>query len=255
MKTNGNGRFAFFTPIMAILNEINRFKIAFGFSTHRTGGLVGPAQLKVVGLIAYLCGVVWVAGNREIRSEKGTRIILVLFAIHMLFLTFFDGFKFYYYLIHAVFLFCTLLAIACNSLWQRSQLPKWMIVGCLALIVSINVAGILLRIKADTYHTVYLPAVNWVEQNATSTDLVMGSMDFGFAYGYRPNFIDDMRWGYHSGKRPQILIVEESYKADFEGWLESEPKLGQYMKALLNDYDLGFENVGYKIYKRKTIGK
>ncbi len=256
MRTNGSGRFALFTPITAIIDEVTRFTVAFGFSPYRTGGFVGPAQLKVVALIAYIFGLVWVVSNRSSRSQIGTRTILWLFAIHMAFLTFVDGFKFYFYLIHVMFFFCTFLAIACYSLWQEAQIPKWMIASCLAVVVSINVAGILLRIKADTYHKVYLPAVSWVEQNAANNDLVMGSMEFGFAYGFRPNFIDDMRWGYYSGKRPQILIVEESYKNDFEGWLESEPKLGQYMKRLLNDeYALRFENVGYKIYQRKIAGK
>ena len=108
-----------------------------------------------------------------------------------------------------------------------------------------------LRIRLDTYHRLYLPAVSYIRQNAGPSDLVMASCDFGFAYGFRPNLLDDIRIGYLTGKIPKFIVVEEIYQANFDAWKAGSPDLYRFIANRMSEYDLVYDYNSYRIYRRK----
>ena len=145
-----------------------------------------------------------------------------------------------------------LLAIAVYDIWSNRRLPKWIIVGALALIAVLQVGGVLFRIRGDTMHKGYVPAVAYIEQHAKPTDLVMASLEICFQYGLRDNWVDDIRWGFYSGKAPKYLVLEEAYEGNLPGFRRQLPKLADFMEARLkNEYSLVHDQGGYKIYERK----
>ena len=145
-----------------------------------------------------------------------------------------------------------LTAIMVYELWTRKLMPRWLTAGVVGAVVLLQVGGILLRAKADTLHNYYLPAVAYLEKNATPDDLIFASLELFFKYGTRPNWTDDIRWGYRSGKKPSYLVVEQTYEENMKGWRTKEPLLAKYMEDMMqNGYTLVYEHGEYKIYKKK----
>ena len=81
----------------------------------------------------------------------------------------------------------------------------------------------------------------------------MASSEFGFAYGFRPNLLDDIRLGYYSGKTPQFIVVEEAYQYNFEAWQRSDPALYRFIRRrLAEEYEPVYDHHGYRIYRRRA---
>ncbi len=252
MRANSFNRIGLADPIGTIHREMVRYLSAFGFSEGHSAGLSGPSQLKIIVLFAYIFGVIWVAASKKLRSQSGIKVLLWLTLIHQLYFTFIEGIKFTYYVVHMVGLLSCLLAIAVYDIWSNRRLPKWIIVGALALIAVLQVGGVLFRIRGDTMHKGYVPAITYIEQHAKPTDLVMASLEICFQYGLRDNWVDDIRWGFYSGKVPKYLVLEEAYEGNLPGFRRQLPKLADFMETRLNnEYSLVHDQGGYKIYERK----
>jgi hypothetical protein len=250
LHVHSSGRIVLLHPVEAVVGEVQRYMQAAGFTAHLAGHS-GPVFLKSVPLVFYLIAVAAMIAIPELRRHRGYRVLLFLTAVHFGYQCFLEGTKFPFYLVHLMPLYAAMLAIVAVYLWQRRRAPRLLIAAALGLVMAISAGGVLLRIRLDTYHRLYMPAVNYIQQHAGPSDLVMASCDFGFAYGFRPNLMDDIRIGYFTGKIPKFIVVEEIYQANFDAWKAGSPDLYRFIARRLSEYDLVYDYNSYRIYRRK----
>jgi 4-amino-4-deoxy-L-arabinose transferase-like glycosyltransferase len=241
------------SPISAIKNEIVlRYLTAYGLGQH-SPGTTGPVWLKSFVLLAYVVGLAGCLSVRQIRAHKGSRALLILTGIFFVVLTFFDGQKLSFYLVHIVPLYTALLAAFVYWCYTTRFVPAWTLALCLGGLLAIQAGGIFYRIRADAYHRSYLSAVNFLRANSTADTRVMGSAVLGFEFGYE-RVIDDVRFGFNTGKRADYLVINDvyvdavnHYRAGGEG-----AELARHMNDLLTrEYELVYDENFYQIYFRR----
>jgi hypothetical protein len=250
LRVHSSGRVVLLHPLEAIAGEAQRYMQAAGFTAHLAGHS-GPIFLKSIPLAFYLFAIAAMIALPELRRHRGYRVLLFLTAVHFGYQCFLEGTKFPFYLVHLLPLYAAMLAIVANHLWNRRRVMRPLIAAALGLAMVIGAGGALLRIRLNTYDRLYMPAVNFIKQHAGPSDLVMASCDFGFAYGFRPNLLDDIRIGYFSGRIPRFIVVEEVYQANFDTWKAGSPHLYRFIEHRLNEYDLVYDRNSYRIYRRK----
>jgi hypothetical protein len=57
--------------------------------------------------------------------------------------------------------------------------------------------------------SLHLPTINFLKQNTDERMTIMGSSAMGFALGFPDNFVDDGRFGYASGRQPEIIVFAQ----------------------------------------------
>ncbi len=129
---------------------------------------------------------------------------------------------------------------------------RLMLVGGVIMFITLQVGGIGLRIKQNTYGRLYKPTIAFLKENSTENDLIMGKSDLGFELGFPKNFIDDGEFAYSSGKRPKFIIYDSSVESSWQDSKVFKPEFYVYLPKLLKEeYSVAYENEGYKVYVRK----
>ena len=253
LMMNSDGRVGLLHPWATLLRELQvRYLTAFGLGAHSAGHDSSLARLKAVSLVMYLMGVAGCLSWGKIRRHPGFRVLLILTAIHCLYLTFYENMKFSYYLVFLLPLYWSLAAVFAVSLWRAGSSARWVAAGALAVASLIQVGGIGAKIRLNDYANSYLPAVEFVRQHAGPNEQVNASCSFGFGYGYDRNLMDDPSLGYYNGRKPEYIVAEEIY----DGWWESiEPEIGQYCKKTLAEYDLIYDQAFYRVYRRRVLAR
>jgi hypothetical protein len=155
-------------------------------------------------------------------------------------------------LVHIDPLYAILLGIFAMWLWRAARMPKWVIAAALAGVAAVQIGGILMRVRIDTYGVQYAPAVDYVRRHAGTDGLLLASCDFGFGYGFTSNFRDDPLLGYDSGRVPGYIVWDvDAYQDEFDKNSEMKPGAHRYVTAMLRQYDVVFHNIGYTIYRRR----
>jgi 4-amino-4-deoxy-L-arabinose transferase-like glycosyltransferase len=254
LKANASmgGRMSGLTsPLSALKNEITlRYLVAFGLGPH-TSGHAGPIQLKVLILVAYLIAIVGVLSVRDIRRHKGYRALLMLTALYFFILTFFDGQKMSFYLVHIIPLYTSILAVWIHWCWTNKTVPRWLLVLAVCGLVSLQVGGILYRIKVNSYEHSYMAAVNFLKRNGNENSIVMGSAILGFQLGF-DRVVDDVRLGLFSGKRPDFIVIGEPYEEALKDYEAKQTGEYQHIHRLLTEeYKLVYDQELYRIYARR----
>ena len=254
LRNSSYSRVAILQPWRALQREILlRYGPGFGLTAQHSAGSAGPIKLKAVPLLAYLVGVLGCLFVRQIRGHPGCRTLLLLTAVHVLYLTFFEGIKFPFYLVHIDPLYAMLLGIFAAWLGSAGVAPKWAIAAALGAVMAVEAGGILWRVRIDTYGTQYAPTVAYVKRHATANDLVVASCDFGFGYGFETNFRDDPLLGYESHRVPQFIVWDvDAYQDEFNHNAQTKPGAHRYVAEMLRQYDAVFHNAGYTIYRRRA---
>ncbi len=233
------------------LEFTDRYLVAFGFGA-RSAGHAGPVRLKILILVAYAVTLLGALLTRDIRRHRGYRALLILTAIYFAILTVLDGQKLSYYLVHIVPFYTAILVVWLEWCWTHRLVPDWVITLCVGGFVALQVGGALYRMRLNTYQNSFLPAAEFLKRRADQGSTIMGSAELGFELGFKDNLVDDIRLGYLSGKRPDFIVVEETYERSFDGYERTEPELYRHISRILNEesrvaYDQGF----YKIYARR----
>jgi hypothetical protein len=253
LRNNSYSRVAIFQPLQALKNElVLRYGPGFGLTSQHSAGHGKYVQLKALPLLAYLVGVAGCLSVRKIREHPGCRILLLITLVHVLYLTFFEGIKFPFYLVHIDPLYAILLGIFAVWLWRAGRVPKWAVAAALSGVAAVEIGGILLRVRIDTYGAQYAPAVEYVKRHAPADGLILASCDFGFGYGFESNFRDDPLLGYDSGRVPSFIVWDvDAYQDEFDHNAEIKPGAHRYVEKMLRQYEVVFHNVGYTIYRRR----
>lgn len=242
----------FRAPWIGVIREFTeRYPHAYGLGA-RSGGHGGPVYLKSLVLVAYAAGVIGTLITPSIRRNRNYRALLILAGIYFLILALLDGNKVTQYLVHIIPIYLALLAVWVHWCWTTRLLPAPLIAFGLIGLISLQVGGATLRIKQDTYHRLYVPAIDFLKQNTNGQTTIMGSSALGFGLGFPDNLVDDGRFGYMSGKRPDIIVYAEESEQSMREAKAFYPKLPVYMNKLLSEeYGLIFENPSFKIYRRR----
>jgi 4-amino-4-deoxy-L-arabinose transferase-like glycosyltransferase len=238
------------SPWQAITREINdRYLVAYGLAGHHPGHSSNRLIiLKSLALGAIILGLIGVLSNSKLRNQPGVRALLFISAIFFTILTFLEKQKYPTFLIHIVPLYLGILAIWIHSLGIQRRIPKWMITISVAGLLMLNIVGILWKIKLNEYQRRYLPTVQVLKQHMKPNSLVMGSADLAFDLGFTRNHIDDSYLGYFTGKRPDLVFVDEIYEEAFDGARRQNPEIYRHIQEVLKSYQVVYNESLYKIY-------
>jgi hypothetical protein len=83
----------------------------------------------------------------------------------------------------------------------------------------------------------------------------MGGAELGYGLGF-DRVIDDYKFGYDSGKRANLLVVNGEYENRRDQLRIQRPKVADYIQDALNrEHALVFDSGLYKIYAPPTNNK
>jgi hypothetical protein len=83
----------------------------------------------------------------------------------------------------------------------------------------------------------------------------MGGAELGYGLGF-DRVIDDYKFGYDSGKRANLLVVNGEYENRRDELRTQRPQVADYIQDALNrEHSLVFDSGSYKIYAPSTNNK
>lgn len=248
------GRLSGFTsPLDGFIREFTeRYPKAFGLGA-TTGGHSGPIYLKSLILIGYIFGILGILLTKELRQNRNYFALLALVGIYFAIFSVIDGQKQTYYLVHIIPFYVACLAIWAHWIWKNKN-PAAKIALSLGILafIALQIGGISLRIKSDTYSKTFVPTIEYLKENSTENDLIMGKSDIGLGLDFPKNFVHDGSFGYFTGKRPKFIIYDSSVESSWADTKENFPEYYEYLPRLLKEeYEVGYENPGFKVYVRR----
>ena len=232
-------------PAQAMVAELGRYQVAYGLSSTSS-----PARrLEVVILLAYVAGVIGVLATRSLRQNPVLRPLLILSGLFFLELTFLEGAKRPWYLIHLIPWLAILLAVIAMDYWRMlPQRMRVLLATGTAGILLVNVAVIMGMNRRDSYDAHYVRLVEFLQQRTPDQGRVMGGAELGFGLGF-DNVKDDYKLGFYSGWRPSRIVIGEGYRAQFDLFRQHRPDLWRYVQHRLTDeYVKVFDDGSYAVY-------
>jgi 4-amino-4-deoxy-L-arabinose transferase-like glycosyltransferase len=234
-------------PWRGVWREINgRFRNHF----YPEGGL---GKLKITGLLIYMSALGILASARKLRETRGCRLLLCLTLLQFLCLSVLASTKNTYYLVYILPYFAAATGIATSYLWSSHGLRvRALCATALVCYVAVQTATVMnLSFVTAGYRKEYTPVIAYLKSTLQPDDLVMGPAQLGFSLGFEnPQLVDDVWFGYWSGRRPTVLVVDRGY---YEQVIEAASSRGMprpgYFDELFNRYQLvrGFK--GYRVYR------
>jgi 4-amino-4-deoxy-L-arabinose transferase-like glycosyltransferase len=251
-SSNASGRFQdLAVPWTAVRREITeRYLANLGFQ-HNSSIL---SRLRLLPLIAYLFGCLAASASRGFRARRGHSTLLMLVAAYTLGLMILDGSRQGYYLVYSMAALSVGFSLWIYWLWDARALSRYAVVSAVGLILLLQTALTAYRIVSlNTMRNRYLPAVAFLQRNMSSRMLLMGSAELGFKLGFDANLTDDPTLGYYTGKRADIVVVEDlNYAEEFDSFRRHQPNVYRYINRLLTvDYHCVYDHNFYKIYARR----
>jgi len=236
-------------PWRGIWREINgRFRDHF----YPDGSSRG--KLKIIGILVYAAALATLASVRELRRMSGCRLLLCLTLLQFLCLSIFASNKSPYYIVYILPYFAAATGIAISYLWSTYGLRVRVL--CAIVLVSYllaqTAAVINLAFVTAGYRKEYMPVITFLKSTLQPDDLVMGAAELGYSLGFEnPQVVDDVWFGYWSGRRPTVLVVDRwYYERIIEAAHEREIPTPGYFDALFKGCQLVRESKGYRIYRQ-----
>jgi hypothetical protein len=190
--------------------------------------------------------------SRRLRAQPGAGLLLAMTAAVFTVLTIVDGQKLTIYLIHIVPYLSALAALALAYAWRQPAMPRLAVAAVLLAVAAVDAGGMLLRARLRLYQKDYLPAIAALRQRARPDELIVGRANLVFGLGSGFRLKDDVRLGFHSGAKPEWIVVEEEYRQAFALYRKNEPAIGAFIDHRLRDeYEPVAETLSFQIYRRK----
>jgi hypothetical protein len=237
-----------------IIPEIQtRYLSTYGFGPENTG----IRHFMIVFLLVFLAAVAVSLFRKDLRRDPAQRVLLVLLAIHVGFLAFFNDYNPTEYMVFVVPLFASLLGRV--FLWCWSMRPQYSsgLAVALCTLLLLNVGAVLYRTVKSDYRANYLPAVRFMQSHGYDTRFIMADASLAYELGFDKNLIDDVNLGYHTGKRAEVIVVNSEYELQFEMIrAKDQVKYGYIEKMLAEEYDKVYDQSRYKVYvARPALGE
>ena len=117
-------------------------------------------------------------------------------------------------------------------------------------IVQLAVTGS--RIRQNPYRNSYLEAARLLQTHAANGATVIASAEWAFALGFDNHLVDDFRLGFRSGKKGDVIIMDEGRYGPWIAELAwQDPANHSYIQRMLaQEYSLINGDGYYKIYVR-----
>ena len=214
----------------------------------------GPfSSIKVLVLAAYLASVVNMIAVPELRRNPGCRLLLYLTGLRFVMMAVGVSLKYAFYLVYILPFYAVILAYALSWLWRRPGRIRWISAMVLSAVVAVqSVWSLHLIFRYRPYQTKYRPAVSFLKDNLTPQDLIFGSAELGFSFGfYNRQIVDDLWFGRWTGKKPTVIVLDKwrYYKILID---HKPPEYTEYVTRLLETsfHKVYSQNDGYQIYTR-----
>jgi 4-amino-4-deoxy-L-arabinose transferase-like glycosyltransferase len=241
-------------PWAGVWREITvRYGVGYGLGSHNVGNR-GPIFLKSVALLAYLAGLIGCLLTPSIRRDPRRRIFIILPLMSFLVMSLIDGTKNHYYLAHITPWLAAALAIWVTDCAEKKVISNWILAAGLLGLVAVQAAGIAYKVRLDSYHVRYYPAVAFLKTHIRPDSLVMASSAFGFDLDLTGKLlVDDAGLGYYSGKKADFVVVDEIYLDTFEGHKLHRPGVAIFVSNLLkSEYRVIYSQGDITVYQRIT---
>jgi 4-amino-4-deoxy-L-arabinose transferase-like glycosyltransferase len=214
----------------------------------------GFGKLKIIGLLIYAGALGTLASARRLREVRGCRLLLWLTLLQFLCLSIFASLKVAYYLVYILPYFAAATGIAISYLWSNYGLRvRVLCVAALVCYLAVQTAAVMnLSFVTAGYRKEYTPVIAYLKATLRPDDLVMGPAQLGFSLGFEnPQLVDDVWFGYWSGRQPTVLVVDHGYYEPVieEATSRGKPRPGYY-GALLKSYQSVGVFKGYRVYRR-----
>lgn len=234
-------------PLAALKLELtNRYLWNFGLAPWSS--LSG--RLNLYPLLTMLAGVGLCLAVREIRNHPGYRLLLLWTGLTVVYLTWFEGLKTQFYLIYLTPLYVVLCAIAAAWLWEHRPRTRVPVAAALALLVLLQGTRTVAIAARRPWQTSFTPAVRYLERHYTPATFIMGNGALMFGLGPDWNLLDDFRLGYNTGKRPDVIVLDESWDDRIGMLRELHPEIWHYTQGILAGYREVYNQAKYRILER-----
>ncbi|MBT7292601.1 MAG: hypothetical protein HN838_08725, partial [Rhodospirillaceae bacterium] len=154
------------------------------------------------------------------------------------------------YLVHIIPLYASLLAAVLWSAIRHSSMLRLAAVGLAILLVAIQAGGpIAKNFGQNAYQTVYMPAVERIAELRQPGDVIIASSEFGFAFGFEGEVVDNYYLGVGGGQTGDIVVIDGGYRKVYGGMSQYDPeRLEIVMQLLKTKYALVDTFGGYEIF-------
>jgi 4-amino-4-deoxy-L-arabinose transferase-like glycosyltransferase len=246
---NAGGRGPTMTaPLAALRLEIShRYMDSYGMAAWSSA----TGRLNVIPLAMFLVGAVACLMVHEIRQHRGYRLLLIWTAIVVVFLTELEGLKTHFYLIYVTPLYSILLAVAVRWMWLQRPRWRWALAAAMLLFAGLQV----LRTPSSDWRNrrqlAYDPAVQYLRGQFHRDTFIMGGAGLIFGLGPDWNVLDDIRLGFDSGKRAEVVVVDPTWDDGILMMQTNSPPVHAFLAQLLaTEYREVYNQRGYRILVR-----
>jgi hypothetical protein len=226
--SNSIGRFsALLDPLTMVSRESMRYLFTYGLGENGSA----LSRLKLLVLVAYAASLLYIVSHSNLRRKYG--VLLGVGIVYIVGLTITDNYKVQWYLVYTIPFFAATTAVAGFALASRvGRIP---VAAALAAIIFLQMGNVLRLISKNTYRNSYLPAVTLLKSLSGPHTLIVGGSELGFEYGFKETLDDDVRLGFLSGKRPDLVALDERYRAAIQIFQRTEPEVATYITGYLAD--------------------
>ena len=218
-------------------------------------GLQLTGRLNAIPLVMFLAGAAACLLVREIRQHRAYRLLLIWTAIVVVFLTELEGLKTHFYLIYLTPLYSILLAVAVRWMWLRRPRARWALAAAMLVFVGLQALRTPSSAWRNRRQLTYDPAVQYLRAQFDRNTLIMGGGGLIFGLGPDWNLLDDIRLGYNSGKRAEVVVVDPTWDDSIHEMQRNSPRIHAFVSHLLEtEYREVYNRDGYRILVRHPRG-
>lgn len=228
------------SPLAALWREPKRYAEPFGFGE--------TSRLKILICAAYLLAVACVCWYRPLRQRYGALLVFTGAVVGSL--AVFENLKVPHYLVYTLPMFAACVAIAVRAV----PAGRWRSIAHAgaALLICFQAGSVLRLMVVTNSYSLYLPAIRWIHANVPRQAMIMGDSSLYFDLG-TVQLVDDIRLGYLTGKKADIIIVDGRYRDCFDYLRWEEPDVWHYIEHYLRDECRAIPiNAGYTVYVPRT---
>lgn len=234
-------------PLAAVKMEIvNRYMNNFGLASWSS--LSG--RVNMIPLLILLGGTALCFAVREVRHHPGYRLLLIWTAITICYLTWFEGLKTPFYLIYLTPLYSVLCAVAAGWLWERLPKARVPVVATLAILVLLQGVRTVAIAARQPRQRAFAPAVRYLQDHYTPATFIMGDGSLLFGLGPEWHVLDDFRLGFNTGKRPDVIVIDEAWDDRIGMLREQHPSILAHTQRVLAGYREVYNQASYRILER-----
>jgi 4-amino-4-deoxy-L-arabinose transferase-like glycosyltransferase len=258
LASNSTGRLSpFADPLRAVYSEIHqRYIVLFGGWREGTP-LV--ARVKVLSLAFYGVGIAGCLFTRRLRSAPGVRALLAYVLTSFLLLTFFEGKRWYIYLVYIIPLYALVAAVFLGDLVRRGGAQRLLALSATACFVFFTVATVAFRASLDVHGRAFVPASEYLRQNIAEGQLVMAGGEFGLGLGFARHVLDDAKLGFVNGRVPDYIVISPVYAGRHEGLARSNPEQHAHVQQMLGKFEPVFTSragdVWYTVLRHRDLAQ